>query len=220
MIDKENFKLNIQLFGGEEGGEPGGEPTPNPAGNPEPTGDTGAGGNPPQPNGGEPTTPEPLTWENIKAEDYQELGDITPFITEAQEKGYTPDYIKSRLDDRKTYLTEQKAAFTPELNASMEAINNFIGAEKDTNRQSVYRAMAENATGAAILKEYIELKAGATGSVVGAGRATSTSTIDIQAWKEQYDDAIFSNNEEKKKQLEEQGLASGQEYFKVFFNKK
>ena len=220
MTDKERFKFNIQLFGGAEGGEPGGEPTPNP----EPTVNTGAGGEPPQPSGdngawAEPKV-EPLTWEGIKAEDYQEIGDIAPYITEAQEKGYTPEYIKSRLDDRKAYLAEQKAAFTPELNASMEAINNFIGAEKDTDRQIVYRAMAENAIGAQILKEYIEMKAGSTGSVVGVGKSIPTSVIDITSWKEQYDEAIMSGNEEKKKELKEQGLASGQEYFKIFFNNK
>jgi hypothetical protein len=172
MTDKERFKFNIQLFGGAEGGDTGGEPTPNP----EPTVNTGAGGEPPQPSGdngaGAEPKVEPLTWEGIKAEDYQEIGDIAPYIAEAQEKGYTPEYIKSRLDDRKAYLAEQKAAFTPELNASMEAINNFIGAEKDTDRQIVYRAMAENAIGAQILKEYIEMKAGSTGSVVGVGAPT------------------------------------------------
>lgn len=220
MTDKERFKFNIQLFGGAEGGDTGGEPTPNP----EPTVNTGAGGEPPQPSGdngaGAEPKVEPLTWEGIKAEDYQEIGDIAPYITEAQEKGYTPEYIKSRLDDRKAYLAEQKAAFTPELNASMEAINNFIGAEKDTDRQIVYRAMAENAIGAQILKEYIEMKAGSTGSVVGVGKSIPTSVIDITSWKEQYDEAIMSGNEEKKKELKEQGLASGQEYFKIFFNNK
>lgn len=220
MTDKERFKFNIQLFGGAEGGDTGGEPTPNP----EPTVNTGAGGEPPQPSGdngaGAEPEVEPLTWEGIKTEDYQEIGDITPYITEAQEKGYTPEYIKSRLDDRKAYLAEQKAAFTPELNASMEAINNFIGAEQDTDRQIVYRAMAENAIGAQILKEYIEMKAGSTGSVVGVGKSIPTSVIDITSWKEQYDEAIMSGNEEKKKELKEQGLASGQEYFKIFFNNK
>lgn len=215
MNDKERFKFNIQLFGGTEGGDTGGEPTVN-------TGAGGEPGNPPQPsgdNGAEPKV-EPLTWEGIKAEDYQEIGDIAQYITEAQEKGYTPEYIKSRLDDRKAYLVEQKAAFTPELNASMEAINNFVRAEQDTGRRNVYKAMAENAIGAQILKEYMEMKAGSTGSVVGVGKSIPTSVIDITSWKEQYDEAIMSGNEEKKKELKEQGLASGQEYFKIFFNNK
>lgn len=192
MMDKEKFKFNIQLFA--EGGEPGGEGgAPNPAGE-------GAGGEPtpPQPGGepgagGEPKA-EPLTWEGIKAEDYQEIGDIAPYITEAKEKGYSPEYIKSRLDDRKSYLAEQKAAFSPELNASMEAINNFIGAEKDPNRQMVYRAMAENAMGVQILKEFMEMKAGSNGSTVGAATRVNPHAYTRESFIEAYNQAKDTND--------------------------
>lgn len=211
MNDKERFKFNIQLFGGTEGGDTGGEPTSNP----EPTVNTGAGGEPPQPSGdngaGAEPKVEPLTWEGIKAEDYQEIGDIAPYIKEAQEKGYTPEYIKSRLDDRKAYLAEQKAAFTPELNASMEAINNFIGAEKDTDRQIVYRAMAENAIGAQILKEYIEMKAGSTGSVVGVGKTQVSTDYTHDGFIEAYNQSLDTNDKGLMNKLREYAQAKKQD---------
>lgn len=211
MTDKERFKFNIQLFGGAEGGDTGGEPTPNS----EPTINTGAGGEPPQPSGdnraGAEPKLEPLTWEGIKAEDYQEIGDIAPYIAEAQEKGYTPEYIKSRLDDRKAYLAEQKAAFTPELNASMEAINNFIGAEKDTDRQIVYRAMAENAIGAQILKEYMEMKAGSTGSVVGVGKTQLSTDYTHDGFIEAYNQSLDTNDKGLMNKLKEYAQAKKQD---------
>lgn len=184
MKDKEKFKFNIQLFAGEEGGEP----TPNP----EPTVNAGAGGELPQPsgnNGAEPKV-DTLTWEGIKAEDYQEIGDISPYIQDAKEKGYIPEYLKVRLDERKKYLAEQKAAFTPELNASMGAINNFIGAEKNPDRQIIYRAMAENAIGVQILKEYIEMKSGANGSIVGAGAPNNNQVYTRDSFIEAYNKAL------------------------------
>lgn len=205
MKDKEKFKFNIQLFAGEEGGEP----TPNP----EPTVNAGAGGEPPQPsgnNGAEPKV-DTLTWEGIKAEDYQEIGDISPYIQDAKEKGYIPEYLKVRLDERKKYLAEQKAAFTPELNASMGAINNFIGAEKNPDRQIIYRAMAENAIGAEILKEYMEMKAGSTGSVVGVGKTQVSTDYTHDGFIEAYNQSLDTNDKGLMNKLREYAQAKKQD---------
>ena len=93
----------------------------------------------------------------------------------------------------------------------MEAINNFIGAEKDTDRQIVYRAMAENAIGAQILKEYMEMKAGSTGSVVGVGKTQLSTDYTHDGFIEAYNQSLDTNDKGLMNKLKEYAQAKKQD---------
>lgn len=200
MTDKKKFEFNIQLFGG-EGGESGGEPTTNQAGKPEPTINTGAGGEPPQPGGepqggaGEPTTPEPkLTWDNFNTDNYKDIDVAESILNEFKEKNYSPEFAKIMLESRKAYIEAERNNMSPELKAALPVINNFIESEKNINRQAVYKAMAINVEGAAILKEYMEMKAGSSGSIAGVGAPQKSSTYTHDSFIDAYNEALDTNN--------------------------
>lgn len=208
MTDKEKFKFNIQLFGGEEGGDTGGEPT-------NPTVNTGEGGNPPQPNGnpGEGGAPkaEPLTWENFNTDDYKDIDVAESILNEFKEKNYSPEFAKIMLESRKAYIEAERNSMSPELKAALPAINNFISAEKNTNRQAVYKAMVINAEGAAILKDYMEMKAGSTGSVIGVGKTQVSTDYTHDGFIEAYNQSLDTNDKGLMNKLKEYAQAKKQD---------
>lgn len=223
-MEKEKFKLNIQLFADGDGGEGGASTPPN-------TGDGGTAG-------GEFEVPEYINsyvsgiedegqreyltgllkdekgvnflkgfvndpgkeWD-IKAEDYKDLPDnVSEYLEKAKEMGIPEAQAKVFLDNRKAYLSREREAMTPELKALDEPIANFINAEKDQARQGVYLRLSENAVGRQVLSEYMAMKnGGATPGIQGAGSAGGDYTH--QSFIEAYNIALDENNQTKLKEL-------------------
>ena len=57
----------------------------------------------------------------------------------------------------------------------------------------------------------------ASGSIGGAGSGPGNGQIDKVAWKQEYDAALENGDLEKRKRMKSEALATGEEYFKVFF---
>lgn len=166
--------------------------------------------------------PDPNKEWEIKVEDYKDMpDDVEAFIKEAKEQGISESMAKTQLDARKAYLSREREAMTPELRQFDATINNFITAEKDTAKAGVYARLAENATGRQVLIELMELKTGGAGATAG-NASPAGGRFNLKDWKARYDDAIDRQDEEAKKQLKQEAMASGEEYkeyFNVFFRK-
>ena len=157
-------------------------------------------------------------WE-IKAENYSELNqdEIGEFLSVAKEKGWSEEYTRTQLEGRKEYLTTERELMTPEMRSLDATINNFIATVGNEAEKSVYARLAENSIGRKILVEKILNGKGNTTLPPGNG---NSSNINIEEWKSKYDDAIESGDIKTKENLKREALASGEEYFKIFFNGK
>ena len=94
-----------------------------------------------------------------------------------------------------------------------------MAAEKDPDIQGVYARLAENAVGRKVLVELMQLKTGGSTTTAGASSHVG-GRFSLEDWKERYNKAILSQDQDEKKRLKAEALSQGteyQEYFKVFF---
>lgn len=152
-----------------------------------------------------------------KAEEFKVINpaEVDSFTKEAKAAGIPEKYARMALEGRANYLQSQRDLMSPELRALDTNISNFI-ASASQEEQEVYARLAENAAGRKILVEKI-MGGNASGSIGGAGSGPSNGQIDKIAWKQEYDAALESGDLEKRKRMKSEALATGEEYFKVFF---
>ena len=138
----------------------------------------------------------------VKADDYKDMtDDVNAFITAAKEQGMSEATVKYQLEARRNYLAAEKSKMTPEQIALEPVINNFIGAEKDTEIQGVYARLAENAAGRKVLQKLMELSNPATTSVTGGYAGGATETYDYKSFIDAYNEAKPVNGKEDKNKL-------------------
>lgn len=138
----------------------------------------------------------------VKADDYKDMtDDVNAFITAAKEQGISEATVKYQLEARRNYLASEKSKMTPEQIALEPVINNFIGAEKDTEIQGVYARLAENAAGRKVLQKLMELSNPATPSVAGGYAGGATETYDYKSFIDAYNEAKPVNGKEDKNKL-------------------
>ena len=239
-------KLNIQIFA--EAGEPsggGGEPTPPPQADPTP----GEGGDIQVPeyistyvSGVEDEgqkeylqgllkdekavnllkgfIKDPNKEWDIKTDDFKDLpDDVGKFLEDAKKVGFSEDQARTALERRREYIAREREAMSPELKQYDENIANFMATEKDPGIQGVYARLAESATGRKVLVEFMQLKTGGSTTTAGASSHVG-GRFSLEDWKERYNKAILSQDQDEKKRLKAEALSQGteyQEYFKVFF---
>lgn len=158
---------------------------------------------------------------DIKADEYKDLpDDVSKFLEEAKQNGFTEEQAKIALEKRKEYITREREAMTPELRQYDATIANFITAEKDEQTQGVYARLAENAAGRKVLIELMQLKSGGPTPSAGASSSAQTGKFNLDDWKKRYDAAILSQDQDAKKALKAEAMSSGgeyKEYFNIFF---
>lgn len=146
--------------------------------------------------------PDPNAEWTVKADDYKDMtDDVNAFITAAKEQGISEATVKYQLEARRNYLAAEKSKMTPEQIALEPVINNFIGAEKDTEIQGVYARLAENAAGRKVLQKLMELSNPATTSVTGGYAGGATETYDYKSFIDAYNEAKPVNGKEDKNKL-------------------
>lgn len=150
--------------------------------------------------------------------EYKDVDEYQEFIEYSKNAGYSKEFTEMALKEKQIYINSQREKMSPELRALDENINNFISNIADPEEKLLYKGMSENAIGRKILVEKIMKVEGDAGIVGGA--TTPPGTINVDEWKAAYDEAVIERDAVRKEQLKRQGLATGDPYFKTFFQVK
>lgn len=144
--------------------------------------------------------PDPNAEWTVKADDYKEdVIDVAGYIEESKKNGTPEIIVKSFLENRKAYITNERAKMTPEMIALDGPINNFISAEQDAEIQGVYARLAENAAGRKVLKQIMESRNPKSPGITGGGNGSEA--YDYKSFVEAYNDAKPVNGEPDKAKL-------------------
>ena len=140
---------------------------------------------------------------NIDTTAYKEkIQGVDEFVDEMKNGGYSKETAEKLINQRISYLENQKSLMSEEEKAAEKNILNFIDSEKNEEYKVVYERMAENAVGRRVLLEFMSLKAGGKTPGAVSGNTGMINSYNHDSFIEEYNIAYDSKDVKKLKELE------------------